>query len=166
MPPGASKMEQFKATHAANQIRDEDHAGSATVEILSEFIRSKFVPNAILLILQSFIVNSFDILGEQCGDNCNQFFEALGISSDDVSEESTVDDAESENAANREVKLYKISDASGSLEITEVSGMPLTQDMLSAEVILEMYFYSRWKLIINTSFLITNTVFIIYYISK
>ena len=35
MPPGASKMEQFKATHAANQIRDEDHAGSATVEILS-----------------------------------------------------------------------------------------------------------------------------------
>ena len=35
MPPGASKMEQFKATNAANQIRDEDHAGSATVEILS-----------------------------------------------------------------------------------------------------------------------------------
>ena len=35
MPPGASKMEQFKATDAANQIRDEDHAGSATVEILS-----------------------------------------------------------------------------------------------------------------------------------
>ena len=38
MPPGASKMEQFKATHAANQIRDEDHAGSATVEILSMLI--------------------------------------------------------------------------------------------------------------------------------
>ena len=35
MPPGASKMEQFRATNAANQIRDEDHAGSATVEILS-----------------------------------------------------------------------------------------------------------------------------------
>ena len=81
------------------------------------------------------------ILGEQCGDNCNQFFEALGISSDDVSEESTVDDAESENAANREVKLYKISDASGSLEITEVSGMPLTQDMLSAEVSIEKKIY-------------------------
>ena len=84
-------------------------------------------------IMTSF-ANFNDILGEQCGDNCNQFFEALGISSDDVSDESTVDDAESENAANREVKLYKISDASGSLEITEVSGMPLTQDMLSAEV--------------------------------
>ena len=47
---------------------------------------------------------------------------------------SAVDDSESENAVNREVKLYKISDASGSLEITEVSGMPLTQDMLNAEV--------------------------------
>ena len=35
MPPGASRMEQFKATNAANQIRDEDHAGNATVEILS-----------------------------------------------------------------------------------------------------------------------------------
>ena len=45
-----------------------------------------------------------------------------------------MDDSESENAVNREVKLYKISDASGSLEITEVSGMPLTQDMLNAEV--------------------------------
>ena len=91
--------------------------------------------------------NFTDILGEQCGDNCNQFFEALGISSDDVSEESAVDDAESENAANREVKLYKISDASGSLEITEVSGMPLTQDMLSAEVSLETLYYRWWKTI-------------------
>ena len=36
MPAGASKMEQFRATQAANQIRDEDHAGSATVEIISK----------------------------------------------------------------------------------------------------------------------------------
>ena len=44
MPPGASKMEQFKATHAANQIRDEDHAGSATVEILSKlYIRFNYI---------------------------------------------------------------------------------------------------------------------------
>ena len=78
------------------------------------------------------------ILGEQCGDNCNQFFEALGISADDVAESSNVDDAESENAAAREVKLHKISDASGELEITEVSGMPLTQDMLNAEVRLKI----------------------------
>ena len=76
----------------------------------------------------------FTNLGEQCGDNVNQFFDALGISADDTTETSAVDDSESENAVNREVKLYKISDASGSLEITEVSGMPLTQDMLNAEV--------------------------------
>ena len=47
MPPGASKMEQFKATHAANQIRDEDHAGSATVEILSEHYQSMIVDSSI-----------------------------------------------------------------------------------------------------------------------
>ena len=37
MPAGASKMEQFKATAAANQIRDEDHAGNAEVEIISKY---------------------------------------------------------------------------------------------------------------------------------
>ena len=50
----------------------------------------------------------FNILGEQCGDNVNQFFDALGISADEVPETSAVDDSESENAVNREVKLYKI----------------------------------------------------------
>ena len=68
------------------------------------------------------------------GDDVNQFFDALGISADEVPETSSVDDSESENAVNREVKLYKISDASGNLDISEVSGMPLTQDMLNAEV--------------------------------
>ena len=76
------------------------------------------------------------------GDNVNQFFDALGISADEVPETSAVDDSESENAVNREVKLYKISDASGSLDISEVSGMPLTQDMLNAEVRFENALYS------------------------
>jgi len=105
MPPGASKMEQFKATNAANQIRDEDHAGSADVEIISE----------------------------QLGDNVSRFFEALGISPDDVAETSNIADSDSDNAVNRAVKLFKISDASGSLQVSEVSGMPLTQDMLNPE---------------------------------
>jgi len=34
MPPGARKMEQFRATQVANEIRDEDHAGNAEVEII------------------------------------------------------------------------------------------------------------------------------------
>ena len=65
MPPGASKMEQFKATHAANQIRDEDHAGSATVEILSMLIltlqmyyQSVFMTDQIFLPPSTFIVQN------------------------------------------------------------------------------------------------------------
>lgn len=34
MPKGARRMEKFKATQAANEIRDEDHAGDANVEII------------------------------------------------------------------------------------------------------------------------------------
>ena len=36
MPQGARRMEKFKATQAANEIRDEDHAGDAKVEIIGE----------------------------------------------------------------------------------------------------------------------------------
>ena len=38
MPPGARKMEQFRATQVANEIRDEDHAGNAVVEIIGKII--------------------------------------------------------------------------------------------------------------------------------
>ena len=57
------------------------------------------------------------------------------MSPEDVLETSNVDDSEAESSANRSVKLYKISDASGSLQIKEVSGMPLTQDMLDNNAI-------------------------------
>ena len=72
--------------------------------------------------------------GEQGGAEEKHFYEALGVSSDDVPETSSVDDSEAELSAHRSVKLYRISDASGSLKIEEVSGMPLTQDMLEPEV--------------------------------
>ena len=49
------------------------------------------------------------ILGEQTGDSVKQFYEALGVSPDDVSETSNVDDSDSDVSANRSVKLYKIS---------------------------------------------------------
>ena len=39
MPPGARKMEQFRATQVANEIRDEDHAGNAVVEIIGKKTR-------------------------------------------------------------------------------------------------------------------------------
>jgi hypothetical protein len=59
----------------------------------------------------------------------------LGVSLDEVAETSEIEDIESDEAANRAVKLYKISDASGSLQASEVSGMPLEQDMLNPQVI-------------------------------
>ncbi len=34
MPPGARRMEKFRATQVANDIRDEDHAGNAEVIII------------------------------------------------------------------------------------------------------------------------------------
>ena len=64
----------------------------------------------------------------------NKFFEALGVSPDDVPETSQQDDKSHELSEDRGVMLYKISDASGGIQVTEVSGMPLTQDMLNPAV--------------------------------
>ena len=61
----------------------------------------------------------------------------MGVSADAVPNESNVDDSQSEVAVDRAVTLYKISDASGSLQVSEVSGMPLAQEMLNAEVIIQ-----------------------------
>ena len=63
----------------------------------------------------------------------------MGVSLDEVAETSEIEDIESDEAANRAVKLYKISDASGGLQVSEVSGMPLKQDMLNPEVIRSYY---------------------------
>ena len=62
----------------------------------------------------------------------------MGVSADAVPNESNVDDSQSEVAVDRAVTLYKISDASGSLQVSEVSGMPLAQEMLNPEVIIHL----------------------------
>ena len=36
MPPGSRRMERFRATTAANEIRDEDHAGEGEVVIIGK----------------------------------------------------------------------------------------------------------------------------------
>ena len=54
-----------------------------------------------------------------------------------MADKSNVEDTESDAATKRSVTLYKISDASGSLEVSEVSGLPLKQEMLNAQVILK-----------------------------
>ena len=98
-------MEKFKANQAANEIRDEDHAGDANVEIIDEF-----------------------------GGDIARFFEELGSGSADDVPESAGDDAEAENAANRDIRLYKVSDADGDVDVTEVSLKPLEQGMLDQSV--------------------------------
>ena len=37
MPEGSSRMEKFRATQAANEIRDDDHKGNAKLEIIDTF---------------------------------------------------------------------------------------------------------------------------------
>lgn len=36
MPPGSRRMEQFRANQVASEIRDEDHAGNAEIEIIDQ----------------------------------------------------------------------------------------------------------------------------------
>lgn len=38
MPPGARRMEKFKANQVANEIRDEDHAGNAEIKLIGKMI--------------------------------------------------------------------------------------------------------------------------------
>ena len=103
MPEGASRMERFKATQAANEIRDEDHAGDATVEIIDAF-----------------------------SDHAARFFEAIGGGcSADVPEADEPDDA----PANNDVILYKVSNnGDDDVEIEQLGGKPLAQDMLNSDV--------------------------------
>ena len=38
MPPGARRMEKFKANQVANEIRDEDHAGNEEIKLIGKMI--------------------------------------------------------------------------------------------------------------------------------
>ena len=69
MPEGASPFERFKATQVANDIRDEDHAGDANVEVIDAY-----------------------------SDQSNQFFEALGEGSMDDLPEGHVEDEREGNS--------------------------------------------------------------------
>jgi len=100
MPAGARKMEQFRAIQVANEIRDEDHAGHAEVEVIDQYT-----------------------------GNSKKFFELLGSGSEDEVKEGSDDDAMLEEQAKREIKLFKVEDEN----VTEVSGIPLRQEMLESD---------------------------------
>ncbi|XP_059094950.1 gelsolin, cytoplasmic-like isoform X1 [Tigriopus californicus] len=106
MPPGARKMERFKATQTANEIRDEDHAGEGTVEIIDEY-----------------------------GGSRARFFEELGSGSEDELPEAEGDDIEAEKLANREITLFRVSGTGENIEVVEVSGAPLKHGLLEQSVL-------------------------------
>ncbi|BFF88889.1 gelsolin [Drosophila madeirensis] len=101
----AKRVEKLKAISAANQIRDQDHNGRARVQIVDEFSTEA---------------------------DKQQFFDVLGSgSADQVPEESTAEeDSAFERADAAAVTLYKVSDASGKLQVDTVAQKPLTQAML------------------------------------
>ncbi|KAM8706914.1 hypothetical protein ACLKA7_011075 [Drosophila subpalustris] len=101
----AKRVEKLKATSAATQIRDQDHNGRARVQIIDEF--------------------SSDA-------DKQQFFTVLGSgSADQVPEESSADeDGAFERTDAAAVTLYKVSDASGKLQVDTIAQKPLSQSML------------------------------------
>ncbi len=72
---------------------------------------------------------------DEFSDQHSHFFDELGSgSAGDELPGSKEDDEEAEVAANRAIKLYKVSDASGEMEVTKVSEQPLKQKDLDQNV--------------------------------
>ncbi|KAJ9575190.1 hypothetical protein L9F63_025859, partial [Diploptera punctata] len=107
----SKRTERLKAISAANQIRDQDHAGRAQVNIIDEFSNQSEV---------------------------SHFFEELGSgSSDDIADESEGgDDVEFEQKEEAVVTLYHVSDATGEMTLNKVGEKPLNQDMLNSNEII------------------------------
>ena len=64
----------------------------------------------------------------------DRFFSELGSgSADEVADESG-DDIEAEATANRDIKLFKVHGEGSDVDVTEVSGKPLTQGLLNQDV--------------------------------
>lgn len=101
----ARRIEKLKATAAANQIRDQDHAGKSKVTIVDEFSPES---------------------------DYDTFFEALGGGSRDAVPDETTggDDAQFETSEERAAALYRISDASGSLRVEPIGRRPLEPTLL------------------------------------
>ncbi|CAG9816465.1 unnamed protein product, partial [Phaedon cochleariae] len=101
----ARRVEKLKAINAANQIRDQDHAGKSRVTIVDEFSPES---------------------------DYTHFFEALGEGSrDSVPDKSTGDDDQHfETVEEGHVTLYRVSDSTGAVQITPVGQKPLEASLL------------------------------------
>ncbi|CAH0602390.1 unnamed protein product [Chrysodeixis includens] len=103
----AKSVERLKAITVANQIRDQDHNGRASIEIID---------------------------ADSKESDFEKFFEALGSGDKESVAEANEggDDEEFERGANAEVSLSEISDSSGSIKITKLEP-PLTQALLNTK---------------------------------
>ncbi|XP_012936181.1 advillin [Aplysia californica] len=102
--PKSSKMERIKAAEAARRIKDEERGGKAAVRIIDE----KWETDP-------------------------AFFKALGSNGPIPAAEEAGDDQEFERVAQETTRLYRVSDATGELEVSEVGGKPLKREHLDSE---------------------------------
>lgn len=97
----SSRSERAKGLEVTKAIRDQERGGKAHIIII-----------------------------DQGKDDDSEFFKDLGDKGAIKSAKEGGDDAGAERAAAQNVKLYKVSDASGRLQTTEVASRPLKKDML------------------------------------
>ncbi|XP_076464098.1 advillin-like [Babylonia areolata] len=101
--PQSSRLERIKAAEVARRINDEERGGRAAVNMV-----------------------------EKAWDSDPKFFEALGSHEAIKAADDGGDDTDFERTSAEEIKLFRVSDASGSLEVTEVGEKPLKREHLDS----------------------------------
>ncbi|PVD37825.1 hypothetical protein C0Q70_00427 [Pomacea canaliculata] len=101
--PQSSKMERIKGIEVAKRINDEERGGKAAIKII-----------------------------ENTWNSDPGFFKALGSTGDIPLAADGGDDTEFERVEQDTVTLYRVSDASGKLEVSEVGQKPLKREHLDS----------------------------------
>lgn len=134
--PTAKRVEKLKAISAANQIRDQDHNGRASIHILGIFFCQESITCCFSKRKEEWQYNGFVTDEFSSQDDRDDFFRVLGSgSADQVPEDTTAEeDSAFETKDEAAVTLYKVSDSSGSLKVDTISTKPIRQEMLRSEV--------------------------------
>jgi len=101
---GASRVEKSKGLEVTKQVRDQERGGNAKITII-----------------------------DSGKDDDSLFWEKFGCPKPSKIAEEGMDDEKHEQAKAENMKLYRVSDASGSLSVDEVTTRPLTQDLLDTK---------------------------------
>ncbi|CAI9722405.1 cytoplasmic-like [Octopus vulgaris] len=113
--PKSRGTERLKGMDVAKRIRDEERFGKATIRIV-----------------------------DKKWDSDSEFFKDLGSRGAISAEDSAVDDDEFEKNQNKLHKLYRVCDADGRIETTEVGERPLQSDMLDSNEFIDNKNYPEW----------------------